>query len=243
MVTTRIAYTSPDGVTSSDHSYDGARMASLDPVERLTEMMRLLNESYLLIDPLYALVRREPWPPYRGATCSARMRCSPRSWPWPDLGVTCHWSWPAATLRSSGCPRWPGASGYPAGRLTWRPPCSAARFCAGSVRANLQTTKSVRLGRSPPNVYSSAGQDLRASWPQAVADRSQRAPPQRPDRISRAIEATPMRELGWTALRSTFVCGHVWQKIFCLPGIGDLDSLNLATAPTANSKYSTTMVC
>jgi glycosyltransferase involved in cell wall biosynthesis len=60
LVTTRIAYTSPDGVTSADNSYDGARMASLDPVERLVEMIRLLNESYLLIDPLYALVRRGP---------------------------------------------------------------------------------------------------------------------------------------------------------------------------------------
>jgi Glycosyl transferase family 2 len=60
MVTTRIAYTSPDGVTSSDNSYDGALMASLDPIERLTELMRLLNESYLLVDPLYGLVRREP---------------------------------------------------------------------------------------------------------------------------------------------------------------------------------------
>jgi glycosyltransferase involved in cell wall biosynthesis len=59
MVTTQIAYTSASG-TRSDNSYDGARMASQDPVERLTEMMRLLNESYLLIDPLYALVRREP---------------------------------------------------------------------------------------------------------------------------------------------------------------------------------------
>jgi glycosyltransferase involved in cell wall biosynthesis len=60
IVTTRIEYTSPDGVTSFDDSYDGALMASHDPVERLTEMMRLLNESYLLIDPLYGLVRREP---------------------------------------------------------------------------------------------------------------------------------------------------------------------------------------
>jgi hypothetical protein len=59
-VTTRIAYTSPGGVTNSDQSYDGGRMASLNPVERLTEIMRLLNESYLIIDPLYALVRREP---------------------------------------------------------------------------------------------------------------------------------------------------------------------------------------
>ena len=60
VVTTRIAYTSPNGDISSDNSYDGALMASLDPVERLTEMMRLLNESHLLIDPLYGLVRREP---------------------------------------------------------------------------------------------------------------------------------------------------------------------------------------
>jgi glycosyltransferase involved in cell wall biosynthesis len=60
IVTTQIAYTSPDGVTSSDNTYDGALMASHDPVVRLTEMLRLLNESHLLIDPMYALVRREP---------------------------------------------------------------------------------------------------------------------------------------------------------------------------------------
>jgi cellulose synthase/poly-beta-1,6-N-acetylglucosamine synthase-like glycosyltransferase len=60
IVTTQVAYTGPDGVTRSDTSYDGSRMASLDPVERLREIMRLLNESYLLVDPLYALVRREP---------------------------------------------------------------------------------------------------------------------------------------------------------------------------------------
>jgi glycosyltransferase involved in cell wall biosynthesis len=60
IVTTGVAYTTAGGVTKSDQSYDGARMASLDPIERLTEMMRLLNESYLLIDPLYAMVCREP---------------------------------------------------------------------------------------------------------------------------------------------------------------------------------------
>jgi glycosyltransferase involved in cell wall biosynthesis len=60
IVTTCIAYTGADGVSRSDLSYDGGRMASLDPLERLTEMMRLLNESYLLVDPLYAIVRREP---------------------------------------------------------------------------------------------------------------------------------------------------------------------------------------
>jgi hypothetical protein len=60
IVTTRIAYTTPDGLIRSDDSYDGARLASADPVERFRELMHLLNESYLLIDPLYALVRREP---------------------------------------------------------------------------------------------------------------------------------------------------------------------------------------
>jgi hypothetical protein len=60
IVTTEIAYTSPDGITKSDNSYNGAPMASHDPVERLIEIMRLLNESPLLIDPMYALVRREP---------------------------------------------------------------------------------------------------------------------------------------------------------------------------------------
>jgi hypothetical protein len=60
LVTTRIEYTHPNGMTSSDHSYDGARMASPDPVERLSELMRLVNDGHLLVDPLYALVRREP---------------------------------------------------------------------------------------------------------------------------------------------------------------------------------------
>jgi glycosyltransferase involved in cell wall biosynthesis len=59
IVTTQVAYTGPDGVTRSDSSYNGTRMASPDPVERLSEITRLLNESYLLVDPLYALVHRE----------------------------------------------------------------------------------------------------------------------------------------------------------------------------------------
>jgi hypothetical protein len=39
--------------------YHGTALRSADPIERLTEMLRLLNDSYLLIDPLYALMRRE----------------------------------------------------------------------------------------------------------------------------------------------------------------------------------------
>jgi glycosyltransferase involved in cell wall biosynthesis len=60
LVTTGVAYTGPDGATRSDTSYDGARMTSLDPLERFREITRLLNDGYLLVDPLYALVRREP---------------------------------------------------------------------------------------------------------------------------------------------------------------------------------------
>jgi hypothetical protein len=35
-------------------------MRSDRPVERFTEMLRLLNESHLLLDPLYGMMRRDP---------------------------------------------------------------------------------------------------------------------------------------------------------------------------------------
>ena len=60
LATTGVAYTDEDGVTSSDGSYDGAHLASEDPVVRFTEMLRLLNESSLLLDPLYGIFRRSP---------------------------------------------------------------------------------------------------------------------------------------------------------------------------------------
>jgi glycosyltransferase involved in cell wall biosynthesis len=59
LVTTQIGYTGADGVTRTAQ-YDGTALGSDDPVTRFTEMLRLLNESYLLIDPLYGLYRREP---------------------------------------------------------------------------------------------------------------------------------------------------------------------------------------
>ncbi|MBN1172848.1 MAG: glycosyltransferase family 2 protein [Micromonosporaceae bacterium] len=59
LVTTQVAYTGPQGVIQSA-SYDGTVLASGEPVDRFVEMLRLLNESYLLIDPLYGLLRREP---------------------------------------------------------------------------------------------------------------------------------------------------------------------------------------
>ncbi|MDF5755011.1 glycosyltransferase family 2 protein [Spongiactinospora sp. TRM90649] len=59
LVTTQVAYTGPDGVTSTA-PYEGTALGSGDPVERFAEMLRMLNQSHLLIDPLYGMVRREP---------------------------------------------------------------------------------------------------------------------------------------------------------------------------------------
>jgi cellulose synthase/poly-beta-1,6-N-acetylglucosamine synthase-like glycosyltransferase len=59
LVTTQICYTGPDGVTHTA-TYDGTALRSDDPVTRFAEMLRLLNESYLLMDPLYGMFRREP---------------------------------------------------------------------------------------------------------------------------------------------------------------------------------------
>src|SRR5690606_25435394 len=57
LVTTQINYVSSDG-TSETAEYHGTALASDDPAERFAEMLRLLNESYATIDPLYGLMRR-----------------------------------------------------------------------------------------------------------------------------------------------------------------------------------------
>jgi glycosyltransferase involved in cell wall biosynthesis len=59
LVTTQQAHVGPDGAVASA-SYDGTRIRSRRPVERFTEMLRLLNESHLLLDPLYGMMRRAP---------------------------------------------------------------------------------------------------------------------------------------------------------------------------------------
>lgn len=59
LVTTQLDYVGPEGAHQSA-VYDGTALGSADPAVRFTEMLRLLNESFLLIDPLYAVVRREP---------------------------------------------------------------------------------------------------------------------------------------------------------------------------------------
>lgn len=59
LVTTQQAYIDSDGGQQTA-SYEGYRLRSGRPVERFTEMLRLLNESHLLLDPLYGLMRRAP---------------------------------------------------------------------------------------------------------------------------------------------------------------------------------------
>ncbi|GIH22361.1 hypothetical protein Aph01nite_06710 [Acrocarpospora phusangensis] len=59
LVTTQLSYEVADGSTQVGE-YRGTGLRSDDPVERFAEMLRLLNESYLQIDPLYAMMRRAP---------------------------------------------------------------------------------------------------------------------------------------------------------------------------------------
>ncbi|MCX5041705.1 glycosyltransferase [Aldersonia sp. NBC_00410] len=58
LVTNQVGYTGVDGRTETAE-YSGADLGSDDPVRRFAEMLRLLNESYLLMDPEYGLFRRE----------------------------------------------------------------------------------------------------------------------------------------------------------------------------------------
>jgi glycosyltransferase involved in cell wall biosynthesis len=60
LATTRVAYAFEDGVTRADDSYDGIVLGSDDPIVRLTEILRLLNENRFTVDPLYGLFRRSP---------------------------------------------------------------------------------------------------------------------------------------------------------------------------------------
>lgn len=57
-VTTQMSYELGDGTVGSAR-YEGAGLRSDDPIDRFAEMLRLQNESYLLLDPVYGLNRRE----------------------------------------------------------------------------------------------------------------------------------------------------------------------------------------
>lgn len=57
LVTAQLSY-SVDGGPEQSAVYTGTALRSADPVERFTEMLRLLTDSHLLMDPLYGLFRR-----------------------------------------------------------------------------------------------------------------------------------------------------------------------------------------
>ncbi|WP_432986484.1 glycosyltransferase family 2 protein [Dactylosporangium sp. CA-233914] len=58
LVTCAADFHGDDGVVRTAE-YHGAALRSDDPLERLAEMLRLLNDSYLLMDPLYGVMRRD----------------------------------------------------------------------------------------------------------------------------------------------------------------------------------------
>lgn len=57
-VTTQMSYELEDGTVRSAR-YNGDGLRSDDPLDRFAEMLHLLNESYLLLDPVYGLNQRE----------------------------------------------------------------------------------------------------------------------------------------------------------------------------------------
>lgn len=58
LVTTQVDYAGPDGLTSSARC-DSTELRSGDPIARFSEMLRLQNESHLLLDPLYGVMRHD----------------------------------------------------------------------------------------------------------------------------------------------------------------------------------------
>src|SRR5690606_30802510 len=57
LVTTQVAYTGPAGVTRTA-PHDGTALGADDPGTAFAATLRLLTETYLLIDPLYGMLRR-----------------------------------------------------------------------------------------------------------------------------------------------------------------------------------------
>ncbi len=59
LVTTQIVYRDGEGVETVESGYDPATMGSADPVERFGGMLRMLTTDTAIIDPLYAMIRRD----------------------------------------------------------------------------------------------------------------------------------------------------------------------------------------
>jgi glycosyltransferase involved in cell wall biosynthesis len=58
LVTSQTAYTGEDGQTSTAE-YHGTALGSDDPVDRFVEMLKMLHEGHVLLDPLYGTFRRD----------------------------------------------------------------------------------------------------------------------------------------------------------------------------------------
>jgi glycosyltransferase involved in cell wall biosynthesis len=58
LVTTAISYTAEDGTVATE-PYESTALRSDDPAVRFAELMRLLNASHLMIDPMYGMMRRD----------------------------------------------------------------------------------------------------------------------------------------------------------------------------------------
>ncbi|GII30593.1 glycosyltransferase family 2 protein [Planotetraspora mira] len=59
LVTSGMSYNEPDGSVMTPPTYRATGLLSDDPVDRLAEILRVLTAEHLLLDPLYALLRRE----------------------------------------------------------------------------------------------------------------------------------------------------------------------------------------
>ncbi|GAA3443683.1 glycosyltransferase family 2 protein [Planomonospora venezuelensis] len=120
LVTTQISYTGPDGVVRTqpyEEFKPGSGLGSDDPVERVAEILRLLTETYLIIDPLYGMVRREPIAamqrrnmPQEDQVFATRMAMAG---PWEHINeVLAHRHWAikfrATLARRLGVPAWQG---------------------------------------------------------------------------------------------------------------------------------------
>lgn len=59
LVTTQIAYVDGDGAVELSSEYDPSALSSPDPLVRFSGLLCLLTSGFVLLDPLYAMMRRE----------------------------------------------------------------------------------------------------------------------------------------------------------------------------------------
>lgn len=126
LVTTQVAYLEESEDRDGGGPHEGPRVAqtmpyhrtelsSDDPVVRLTEMLRLLTQSYLVLDPLYGLMRSSAITgiPRRNMLCEDEVFAAKLALagPWghvPEVLARRHWKTAgfAITGRRLGVPRW-----------------------------------------------------------------------------------------------------------------------------------------